>query len=605
MIYCAQDAAVKAPVQTPIGTIAGNGWIRDNRLTDDDLMFKWLAEKFAPDATSAGTLGSARNVRALIEQLKNDTPQSAVRSLGKLFNEIPNHAVKAHGDYRGLMQLDECVQQHLYLLWESLLTDGRGQTVSTAVWDPLVQYYRSVHAGYWYYLASQKLSDKPSQQGHAHAIVNASRAVTALARYMLLLRMRYQDPPQSAWEQLNTLLAWAANRKIETAELEQYPGMEVKTSIEREMLTALLIGVAPTGNLIPSQMHALDRLLRVYMGYYRISDNYDEQARPFGYEPSRNESPRRWLKGLPSRRGVRYFGVGGAYVELCNALEQARSSREVPAWLASTRCNAEDYRELLERLVAEWSLQPPQRRQRRDACDGEILVTYAWGDIQRLIKFGELARSGRSLAYDTAKVYGINSAVRPRMEAPMRDPASDGPTSTQEMLANLVSFEKSLDHDATEPWSLTDMSEGGIGATAAADCTWVRVGMMVAYRRPDSIDWQIAFVRRLNKLASNRLAVGMTKSAGTVSAARLRLGVGSIDYSRAISRNEAVVEYDAVMLQEESCTLLLPIGVVDTNWKYTLTANDRHTIIKMDRSVQRGLNFEQVEISTVEAVRAA
>ena len=42
-------------------------------------------------------------------------------------------------------------------------------------------------------------------------------------------------------------------------------------------------------------------------------------------------------------------------------------------------------------------------------------------------------------------------------------------------------------------------------------------------RRADSLDWQIALVRRINSTANHRLSVGMTKLSGTVHAARLRL----------------------------------------------------------------------------------
>ena len=97
----------------------------------------------------------------------------------------------------------------------------------------------------------------------------------------------------------------------------------------------------------------------------------------------------------------------------------------------------------------------------------------------------------------------------------LRDPHEISQTMSQEMLANLVSFEKSLDEDATQPWLLTDSSEDGLGAAAVTDCAWVNVGMMIAVRRPESIEWQLALVRRLNKLANNRLSIGLTKLAGT------------------------------------------------------------------------------------------
>ena len=249
--------------------------------------------------------------------------------------------------------------------------------------------------------------------------------------------------------------------------------------------------------------------------------------------------------------------------------------------------------------MAEWSVNPPQRRQRREPSPTEILVAHEWADIRRLVTFGELAKSGQSLTYDTSNIYWMNNtALRGRSEV-FRDF-----TGEEVMLANLRSFEQSLNYDATNRWSLTDFSEGGLGATAAANCTWVKVGMLVAYRRLESVDWQIALVRRLNTTVNHRLSIGMTKLPGTVSTARLRLGVDTQDYSRSIGRIESI-EYDALMFQEAVSTLLLPVGVVDTTSKYTLHWNNRQDIVKMEKSVERGLNFERVEISIISAARVA
>ena len=567
-------------------------------------MLKWLTDRLAPVTTGAESLGSTRSTRALIGQLETETPERALRSLAGLFSTIPRQPDAAPGACRGLEQLDEFAQKPAAQLWESLLTDGRGQTVVESNWETLSRYYRGVYAAYWHHLSSINASIKLSERDHAAAMTNAARTMTALAKYMLLLRMRYRSAPQEVWALLNELVAWVAKRGNAGGVVRQYPDGAAGTTIEREMLIALLVEVAPTANLLPAQMHALYLLLKRHADHYRVADTYDEQGRPFAYESGRNEAPRRWLMGVPSRTGVRFFGVSGAYVELCNERDRVKAAHGAPDWLKETRCTIDDYRDLLDRLVSVWSLKPPQRRQRREPCAGEILVAHDWTDIRRLVKFGELARAGRSVGYDN-NVLGINNTIKAHTGSTLNDPNEISQTVSQEMLANLVAFEKSLDQDATEPWLMTDSSEDGLGAAAVSDCPWVKVGMMVAIRRPETIEWQLMLVRRLNKLGNNRLSIGLTKLPGTLLCARLRLGVGAVDYGRSITRNESAVEYDALMLQDTVNTLLLPVGVVDTTWKYTLTANRRQDTIKMERLIRRGLNFDHVEIAVVETVRAA
>jgi hypothetical protein len=563
-------------------------------------MFKWLANQFSPVEAVAESLDSPKSFRALIAELNAAPPDRVVRTLGERFGKIPRQGLTGRKSSRALSQLDEYAQLHLIELWGSLLTEARGQSVSDAVWDLLTSYYRKVHGSYWYCLGNYSDSNPLTAKDHAEAMILASRAMTALAKYMLLLRMRYRSAPKDVWAHVNKLVAWVERRGNSTDLVEQYPGTGITTTIERELLAILLVEVAPTANLLPAQLHALDRCLRPYAGHYSISDTYDEQARPFAYEPSRNESPRRWLKGLQVRPGARFFGIGGAYSELCKACEDAKIARSIPQWIGQTQCTIDDYHDLLQRLVAEWSPQPPRRSQLREPSPGEILVAHDWADIRRLVTFGELARSGQSLMYDTSTIHSMtNSPLRGRSEV-FRDF-----TDEEIMLANLRSFEQSLNRDATDLWNLTDSSERGFGATAAATCAWLKVGMLVAWRRADSIEWEIAVIRRLNSTADHRLSIGMTKLPGKVHAGRLRLGVGLRDYSRSIGRSDPDLEYDALMLKDTNCTLLVPVGVVDTTCKYTLHWNKRQDIVKMERSVDCGLNFERAEISILDARRLA
>ena len=562
-------------------------------------MFRWLVNQFSSEETVIESLDSRRSIRALVAELNAAPPDRVIRTLSERFEQVPRQGLTPPQCRRALSQLDEYAQPRLTELWESLLTDARGQTVSDAIWHLLTSYYRKVYGGYGYCLGTYSDSTPLTAKEHAETMILASRAMTALAKYMLLLRMRYRSAPKDVWAHVNKLVAWVERHGNSTVAVEQYPGTGV-TTIERELLAILLVEVAPTANLLPAQIHALERFIRPSAGHYSLSDTYDEQARPFAYEPSRNESPRRWLKGLQVRPGARFFGIGGAYSELCKACEDAKIARSIPQWIGQTRCTIDDYRDLLQRLVAAWSQQPPRRGQPREPSPDEILVAHDWADIRRLVTFGELARSGQSLMYDTGNIHSMtNSPLRGRSEV-FRDF-----TDEEIMLANLRSFEQSLNRDATDLWSLTDSSEGGFGATAAATCAWLKVGMLVGWRRADSIEWEIAVIRRINSTADHRLSIGMTKLPGKVHAGRLRLGVGLRDYSRSIGRSDPDLEYDALLLKDTDCTLLVPVGLVDTTCKYTLHWNKRQDTVKMERSVDCGLNFERAEISILDARRLA
>jgi hypothetical protein len=580
----------------------------DNRSeVKDCVMLKWLTNRFLPTTDADGAVSAIEAIGPLIARLDSGPPESAVKTIANHLASMSRQVLATPSGCSAFGRLDEYAQRPVIGpvadLWDSLLADSRGQHVSETAWGTLTHYYRTVHAGYRRCLDIYSAFEATSERDHADAMIIACRAMMALARSMLLLRTRYLSPPPEIWSQIGDLIDWVERRGNATAEILPYPATELNTTLERELLTALLIEVAPTGNFRPGQIYALDRLLRICDCYYRFSDSYDELARPFAYAPSSNAPPQRWPKGRKERPGFRFFGLGGAYVELCNARDQANAARKLPEWLGSIHCSCDDYLELLDQLVEQWSLQSPRRRQRRDPCAGEIVVAHEWDDIRRLVRFSEFARSGKTLSRNGADILQTHSAAHSRASETRQASRSEQPVSPQDALRNLASFRQSLDHDATESWLLNDSSKAGLGATTESPCAWVKVGMLVTFRNPDSADWQVAMVRRLNCDANGRLTVGMIRISGSMRVARLRLGAGGANGGT--SGADPIVEYDALMLGEDVSTILVPIGVFDHTWKYTLRWDDRTSIVKMERSLERGLNFERVEIATVEAAHAA
>ena len=566
-------------------------------------MLDWLASRFPPAQQGVGTHVSKKAVGTLIARLDAEPAEPAVRALGNQIENLSRKVLSTPNGCRALMRLDEFAQRPVTELWDSLLADSRGQSVSQTAWSTLTHYYRVLQRGYRDCLENYSASEPISKRDRAHVTIIACRAMMALARSMLLLRTHYYNPPPEIWSQIHNLVDWVEQRGIATDQVLAYPVAVLDTTVERELLTALLIQVAPTGNLLPGQIYALDRLLRIYVSYYRFSDDYDEQARPFAYEPTSSTPVQRWIKGMKKHPGCRFFGPGGAYTELCNARDHARAARALPEWLGTTQCTSEGYRELLERLVTQWSTQPPRRRERRDPCEAEILVAHDWSDIRLLVRFSELARSGRSFSYDTANVYRINSTLRANSSDTLRDPGSEQAIDPEEALLNLISFEKSLDHQASERWTLNDTSEAGLGATVESIPGWLRVGMVVAFRHSDGVDWQFAMVRRMNCAEDGRLTIGMTRISGALRTARLRVSAGAS--GRSASGTDPTIVYDALMQGEGVSTLWLPIGAFDQSWKYSLSCGDQKSIVKMQQPLERGLNFERVAIAPLEAARAA
>jgi hypothetical protein len=387
------------------------------------------------------------------------------------------------------------------------------------------------------------------------------------------------------------------------AELELYAADGARTTVERELLIALLTETAPASNLLPVQMNALALLLRRNGSSFRLCASYDEREAPFAWEPLQGEPPQRWSRNLPALPELQFFGLGSAYAQFCVERDRARSGR-YPEWLATTGCNSSDYVELLDRLVAAWSLQPPVRREKRSTQSGGLLVAHDWASMVRLVRFSELARAGERHGYDSSYVYGIHCAPRAPADRTFHYtqvvPEVPEPTA----LSNLLTFEATLDPGCIEAWRLEDLSEHGLGAGADCVPTWAKVGMMLAVRFAENVDWEIAIVRRIACLETGRCMIGMARCKGPVLAARLYAGVvKSTDNRAQREEHQDMLQYEVLVAPER--TLLIQGGRYDPQWKYTLRTRSRLEVVSMNRFLERGLNFERVKYGSVDAVRAA
>jgi hypothetical protein len=533
--------------------------------------------------------------------LPTNGPAPLLQAVAAVFEGCAELGITADARLQALCALDEHARSSCSALAARLLDSSPKQVLCDSAWSGLYDYHRALAGGYGVALDAPGPADGDPQT-HARKTLAACRALYALAKCNMLLRMRYREPAAPTWVTIERLLGALPGRSADSARLALYPDEPGETTLEREYLLAAAFETVPSANLLPAQIHAAELLLRRHAAELRLGDRFDAALMPFAVDPSGDARPRRWIDGLAPRPGLRFFGVGAAHAHVLAERDRAERTRGTPEWLAPTQLSAERYRELLDVLAAHWAPKPPARRERRDAGAGEILVAHDFALIRRLIGFVDLAHAGRSLEYDRFSAYSINGMVRGHNDMQMRAPTEPVPVSQAEALRNLESFERALDRETTAIWRVVDTSESGIGAESMG-ASALKPGMLIAYRAPDSAQWSLALVRRLNRAANGSLRVGLRKLAGVPKCARL--AVNDPRQSASKAAGAPTLHYDAIQLAGEESSLLLPPGVFDATWRYTLTVGHRWDFIRMQRCTECGLDFEQVAYVVVHARQAA
>lgn len=569
-------------------------------------MFKWLAKQFTAPDDDPESLGSEIGLSSFIEGLPTTVPSRTLEAIGEQFEHAQALEIAPDRLRHALITLDERAQPPLTAVSQILITDERGRELSDAAWLVLSRFHRNVYIGYRVCLDALSTGEQ-RQNAHADAVLIACRATAALARYKTLLRMRYRDVDAGYWDNILGLAAWSAHIGATSTLVELYPGCGFQSSVERELLVALLLDAAPIPNLLPPQMAALENILRRFAGLYLFSDSFRETT-PFVVEPGAIPVVKRWLKGLKPRSGTRYFGIGTAYAKLAGLHKEFRASGELPNWLEGVRIEKAAYGALLELLLSHWSVEPPQRRQRRDQADGEILITRGVAQVRRMVAASEYAKAGGRLSYEDNTPYDHKLFGRVRfgsVDASL-DQIAAATTPSSSPMETLQKFELEGDRQMTERWTITDISAAGLGAATSAHGGWGRVGMLIGYRRNDSLDWQMTVIRRLSRSQQGRLSVGMQRVPGQAVTARIRIGSGDGGNTWVAVAGTTDVYHDAILLRgDEKPSVLLERGAFTGELDCMISFEKRWHAAKMLRVVESGYDYERVEITMLPAPAAA
>jgi len=428
------------------------------------------------------------------------------------------------------------------------------------------------------------------------------------------MRIRYRECYPEFWTDAHALLARALKYGVAQAPTTLYPETVRETTVEREYLTAVLLGVAPTGNLLPTQTHCLHLILHRLNEHYRLADSYAVNL-PFFIDPAEDKPPQRWLVCFKPRPGLRFFGFGGAYAQVDAMRSTAHTGVAPPEWVQQSRIDAKCYRSLLDMLMEHWSEHPPQRRKRRDRQVATILVTPGFDQVYRMLLYSKFAKEGRQLTYAEITAHDNATLKAICFDSLNADTPMAAPRQPLTPLEVLNEFERAGDPELIERWSVVDTSEGGLGAVAERHHGWSRAGMLVGLRYHDSIDWRIATVRRLGRTSKGKLGVGLKCLPETAGCVILRLRLTDserdLDFTHGISsRNDANADSvwtmtgaggggyaDAILVGGEQPMLIAALGTYAPDRVYEMLVGKCVQNIRFGQLMESGGDFECISFS--------
>jgi hypothetical protein len=128
--------------------------------------------------------------------------------------------------------------------------------------------------------------------------------------------------------------------------------------------------------------------------------------------------------------------------------------------------------------------------------------------------------------------------------------------------------------------------------------------MLIGYRRMDSLDWQMAVVRRLSRSAQGRLSIGMQTLGEAGTCARIRIGAGDAGNAWVAVAGTTDVHHDAILVRSAAATfVLLERGTFTGELDCMISFDRRWHAARLLRVTETGYDYERVEITLLQAGR--
>lgn len=465
-------------------------------------------------------LGTEEGLAEFQQMLPLSQPAATLQQICESLEQAREAKLAPPALRRAVRALDDAAQPCLDELWHTLFRDARGEQVSDLSYNALSRYSWRIAT-----LLQACLGDSASgaeKEAAEEMTLFALRAMRALMCAKKLERMAYRMPEPALWEAARALQLKAGRLGALRTAIEPYPGRTRRITVAQEVLAGLMLETAPLGSLLPTQVECLDALLHANASAL-VEGDKGGGATPFFFDPAKPQVPQRWLPGLPARESLRFFGPGALAGRVAALCAEAGKAAEVPDWAVPSGCALDSYRALLDTLRQHWSDKPPQRRERREANTGEMLLVHGLSQARRMAAASERAHSDTQLALaGSDKMRNERYFDRIRFGTVDADKTATGKLLRSQLLAPkqvLDKFETAGDRQLMLRSQVADASDSGLGIALDKRAPWAKPGVLVGYRSADSLDWSVAIVRRLGR-SGNSQTLGLERLVGSATTAQ-------------------------------------------------------------------------------------
>jgi hypothetical protein len=476
------------------------------------------------------------------------------------FLEEVCHWLEAARDAEGLKpqriyeivdQLDNAARAHARKLSQEYLAYGnRSQRFQEKrIWGALVEHWRQLGAAYEFCLAQTLPGVAGASSLKPLAPVLSARAIRALTLELKWGLMRYGPVDPTLWGRLSSLYAHAEQGGFAAKVYTIYAG-GTDSTVQREYLKALMLGMSATDSLLPRKLEVAERIIAQFAEHFILQSQLGKGCH-YHVDLAVARPPARLLARVSAVPTVRYFGPGAACEKAEKVIGVIIDSGAIPSDLnLGGTYEPSLVVEVLRHLARYWSPVPPSRAEERRKSFARMNIVHDFDDIVAII-------SGES-----------------------KD----------------LTFDQSI-----ETWTVENESDNGYGAVIPASVgDWLKVGTLLGIKLEEGSCWGVGIVRRLTNHATQQRYVGIQTLAK--GGARVKLF--------AVSHDNAPLDAgeDAVLLPSSAAdstgtgelSLLMRMGSFSQRQNFHMRAYERNYLLVPKQLLEGGQDFDMAKFRVLQ-----
>lgn len=555
------------------------------------MIFDWLGKLGSRPDHPMHDVSEARNLLA-------DLPHDAFKAVEEITAWLGS--VTDTEDFRlddrvGVIKLlDETAQPYQRKLCRDYLTAARMQKFQeNRLWLAIFEFWKHSAAAYLQCIEEYGRMAKGAEAVKDELPVLAARALRALAAQGKWLHIRYRPIEERIWADLGKVCQFAETKLFTRNLFPLYPGNAANTSVQQELVKALMFEMSSPGSLSHTQMELVDRLV----SHYAASFNFEERPTPastFYFDLSLAAAPTRAYKGMQLHPMLRFFGGGIAAAKLgglVHSLDEGAAPQELGFGEEYTRDALLD---VLDHLQLYWASAPPTRQHMRTRAMERFSVAHRFPEIFRQIAGGE-KNVIASMPENPDLLH------QERMDMKLYGSVTE---KTKQMIAETEARNIEAEKDETESWIMENVSAGGFGAVVPQlSGDWLKVGVLLGLKAAQGGKWMVGVVRRLGRDASQRVSVGIQTLSRNPVSVRLRLlEENEIPAWQGIAEVSSGPYFDAVLLPHDAVkgeepSLVLEKGHFAPGRDCLMLVSGEAHLVKLTSVLEQGEDFERIGLS--------